>query len=449
MTPTSTRVSEFLPHRILSSELHKFIDQKVLVSGWLHKKRALGSLLFLVLRDRHGLIQIVVEDQLEIEKLKGLHQGTILAITALVRAEPRAQGGAELHEPVITIDVPVSYPSPLEIDKPIDHSPENLNTLFEYRVLNMRNPTEQNIWKVQAGVQDALREYLKAQDFVEFHSPKLLAGSTEGGAEVFKLNYFGQEATLAQSAQFYKQILVGAFERVFEFGSTYRAEPSVTTRHMTEFITLDGEMGFITKLEDIIKLVNNLIYFTCKTIWQTHTKELEGLKATEPVLTERFPVITLQALHELCYTHTGQDFRTEKDPSPFEERWICEYAKQNWGCEAVFITGFPASDMKFYHYRNDTNPEVADRFDLLFRGVEIITGSRREHRYDKLIEQLKAMAGNPEASGYKYYLQAFRHGLPAHGGFGLGLERLTQKIIGLNNVKEATIFPRDTSRLAP
>ncbi len=159
--------------------------------------------------------------------------------------------------------------------------------------------------------------------------------------------------------------------------------------------------------------------------------------------------MTLQELHELCFEKTGQDFRNEKDPSPFEERWICSYSAENLGSEAVFITGFPASEMKFYHYRSESNPSIAQRFDLIFRGVEIITGSQREHRYDKLIEQLKAMGGNPEDSGFQYYLQAFKYGMPAHGGFGLGLERLAQKIIGLGNVKEACIFPRDINRLVP
>lgn len=436
-------------NRILSSQLPQYLDQRVTISGWLHKKRALGNLMFVVIRDRHGLTQVIVEDAAEIQKLDGLYQGSILTITGTVVAEKRSQFGVELHKPVITVTVPVTTPSPVEIDKPIDHRPEVLGNLFEWRVVNMRNMAEQGIWRIQAAVGDAMRSYLKSQDFVEFHSPKILAGSTEGGAEVFKLDYFGQLATLAQSGQFYKQMMVGAFERAFEFGGTYRAEPSMTSRHMTEFITVDVEMGFINGYEDVMAVINNMIVATCESVWQTHERELTALKAVRPVLKEKFPVVPMAQLHELCFKETGNDFRSEKDPNPFEERWICEYAAKNWGCEAVFITEFPASDMKFYHYRNDQNPAVTDRFDLIFRGVEIITGSRREHRYDKLIEQLKAFGGDPENPGFKYYLQAFRFGLPSHGGFGLGLERLTQKIIGLNNVKEACIFPRDTGRLVP
>lgn len=442
-------MSEFQKSRVLSSQLSNFIDQEVTVFGWLHKKRLMGNLVFLVLRDRHGLIQVTIEEPEQAQKLDGLYQGTVLEIRGRVRAESRAQAGVELHVPKITVHVPVPFPSPVEIDKPIDHKPENLNTLFESRILNMRNVVEQGIWRIQAGIGDALRNFLKSQDFVEFHSPKILAGSTEGGAEVFKLDYFGKQATLAQSAQFYKQIMVGGLERVFEFGSTYRAEPSMTTRHLTEFITVDVEMGFITGVQDIMTVINQMLVSVCDEIWKTHERELTALGAQRPLLTGLFPVVPLKELHELCYQETGNDFRAEKDPSPFEERWICQYAAQKWGCEAVFITEFPASDMKFYHTRNAQNQEVADRFDLIFRGVEIITGSCREHRYDVLIDQLKAIGGDPENPAYKYYLQAFKFGMPPHGGFGLGLERLTQKIIGLNNVKEATLFPRDTGRLAP
>ncbi len=435
--------------RVLSSELPKHIGASVSLSGWLYKKRGLGGLVFLILRDRHGLVQVVVEDQGESTKLDGLQLGTVLTVQGMVKVEERAMGGVEIHSPTLHIDVPVTEVMPIEADKPIDHKPDNLDMLFETRVVNMRNITEQGIWKIQAAVGDGLRNYLKSQDFTEFHSPKLLAEATEGGAEVFKLDYFGKTATLAQSAQFYKQIMVGSLERVFEFGATYRAEPSVTTRHMTEFVTVDGEMGFIHSFDDLLELISGMINATVEHVWNTYPKELAALQSTKPVLTTSFPKITLKDLHELCFTETGQDFRVEKDPSPFEERWISDYAAKEWGSEAVFITEFPASAMKFYHYQNETNPEVSERADLIFRGVEIITGSQREHRYDKLVEQLKAIGGDPEHPGFKYYLQAFKYGLPKHAGFGLGLERLTQKIIGLNNVKEATLFPRDTNRLTP
>lgn len=436
-------------NRILSSELKNHIGETVAIAGWLYKKRELGGMTFLIIRDRHGLMQVLDDKSLESEKLKGLYPGTILTIEGVVISESRAAGGVEIHSPKLTVDVPVEFIAPIEVDKPIDHTPENLETLFENKIVNMRNVVEQGIWKIQAATSDAMREYLKSKDFVEFHSPKLLAGSTEGGAEVFKLDYFGKLATLAQSAQFYKQIMVGSLERVFEFGGTYRAEPSLTTRHMTEFITLDVEMGFIDGLADLTGLLSGLINNVAKHIWKQCEKELLALKAERPTLSEKFPEITLKELHELFLKETGKDMRAEKDPTPAEERFISEYSLKHWGSEAVFITEFPASEMKFYHYRSEKNSEVAERADLIFRGVEIVTTSRREHRYHKLVEQLQTMGGNPEETGFKYYLQAFKFGMPSHGGFGLGLERVTQKFIGLNNVKEATAFPRDMNRLAP
>ncbi len=440
---------EFRKQRILSPDLKNHVGQVVTIMGWLYKKREMGGLNFLIIRDRGGLIQALVEDKQEIQKLDGLQIGTVVRVSGKVVEEIRASGGVELHDPILEVEVAVSDVPPIEVDKAIDHNPENFSTLFDNRVLNMRNVTEQGIFKIQSGVADAIREYLKSQDFTEFRSPKLLPGSTEGGAEVFKLDYFGKEATLAQSAQFYKQIMVGAFERAFEFGATYRAEPSMTTRHMTEFTTVDVEMGFIEGVEDLYKLLGKLINYVVEQVWQKYEKELTALKAEQPILTDELPQITMNNLHELYLKETGKDFTNEKDPSPEEERFISEYSAKNWGSEAVLITDFPSSDMKFYHHVSEKNPEVVDRADLIFRGVEIVTVTRREHRYERLIEQLKAIGGNPEHPGFKYYLQAFKYGMPSHGGFGLGLERLTQKIIGLGNVKEATLFPRDTNRLAP
>src|SRR3989344_3412659 len=427
--------------RVLSSQLKTHIGKKVLISGWLYKKRELGGMTFLILRDRHGLIQVLDEKSTEVKKLEGLQNGSILKVEGLVVSDERAPSGVEIHYPEITIDVPVKYVAPVEIDKVIDHTPDNLDTLFENRVVNMRNIIEQGIWKIQSGVADALREYLKSNDFTEFHSPKLLAEATEGGAEVFELKYFDKKATLAQSAQFYKQIMVGAYERVFEIGATYRAEPSMTTRHMSEFITVDVEMGFIDDFADVVNLLSGAINGVVNKVWDKYENELLALKAEKPILKEEFPQITLKDLHELYLKETGEDLRKEKDPTPAEERFISEYSAKNFGSEAIYVTEFPAAHMKFYHHKSEKNPEVADRADLIFRGVEIVTVTRRENRYEKLVEQLKEIGGDPNYPGFKYYLEAFKYGLPAHGGFGLGLERLTQRIIGVNSVKEATLFP--------
>ncbi len=435
--------------RQLTHQLADNVNLTVTIEGWLHKKRLLGGLNFLTLRDRSGIAQIKIEDKDEVEKLRGLQIGTILSVEGLVVTDERAPNGVEVHNPVLTVLVPVTSESPIEIDKPLDHKSENLDTLFEHRVIGLRNLQETAIFKVQAGIKQSLRTFFAENEFTEFNSPKLLPAATEGGAEVFTLDYFGKEATLAQSAQFYKQMMVGVFERAYEMNPTYRAEPSATTRHMTEFIHIDAEMGF-TDFQGLLSMVGDLLSHVTTSIWQTHESELNSWKAQPVVLPEQIPQLALEEIHRLYSEATGQDTRGEKDMRPDEERWITDYAKEHLGSEAVFVTEWPASEMKFYHKKSEANPELAERADLIFRGVEIATISMREHRYDVLVDQLKTIAGgDPEADGFRYYLQAFQYGLPAHGGFGMGLERLTQKIIGLNNIKEATLFPRDLNRLTP
>lgn len=436
--------------RILARDLAKYVNKVVTIKGWLHKKRLLGGLNFITIRERSGLVQTLIEDKSQLEKLRGLQTGTVLALTGKLVEDNRAPGGVELHDVKVEVLVPVRYESPIEIDKPLSHQAENLDTLFNNRVIGLRNIQEANIFKVQAGIKELVRRYLRKKEFVEFNSPKLLPGATEGGAEVFKLDYFGKEATLAQSAQFYKQIMVGVFERAFEINPTYRAELSATTRHLTEFIHIDAEMGFI-EFQDLLSIVGGLLIFVAKNIWKDNKPELVSLNAILPKLPDEvIPQMPLQKIHELYSQATGEKTVGEKDLRPDEERWICEYAKKKLASEAVLVTEWPASDMKFYHRTAENDRNIAERADLIFRGVEIATISMREHRYDVLVKQLKELAGgDPEVDGFKYYLQAFKYGLPPHGGFGLGLERLTQKIIGLSNVKEASLFPRDINRLTP
>ncbi len=436
-------------NRVLSRDVKAHVGKDITLRGWLHKKRLLGGLNFILVRDRSGVAQVVVEDEAEVEKLRGLHIGTVLKVVGQVYEEPRAPSGAEVRQPKIAVEVPVTEEPPIEIDKPLSHKPENLDTLFDNRAIGLRNLQETAIFKIQSKVLEAVDEYLRQHEFTEMNTPKLLAGATEGGAEVFKLNYFGKEATLAQSAQFYKQMMVGVFERVFEINPTYRAEPSATTRHMTEYITIDAEMGFVT-FSELRNLAGGLLHHIVNKVWQDCEAELRMWNATKPLLADPIPSMTMKEIHELYSKEHGQDTTGEADLRPDEERWICGYAKKNLKNEAIFVTEWPISSMKFYHKVNEDNPQVADRSDLLFRGVEIATVPMREHRYEVLIKQLKEMAGgDPEHPGFKYYLQAFKYGLPPHGGWGWGLERTVEKLIGLDNVKEATLFPRDINRLTP
>jgi nondiscriminating aspartyl-tRNA synthetase len=435
--------------RVLSGDLKDHVGKSVHIEGWLHKKRLLGGLTFINVRDRGGLVQVVLNNKDEVEKLRGLQIGTVLAVDGSVVEEQRAPGGAELHDAKLEVLVPVTDEPPIEIDKPLSHKPDNLDTLFDYRVIGLRNLQETAIFKVQAAVTKAIREYCYKEGFTEIRTPKLLAAATEGGAEVFKLDYFGREATLAQSPQFYKQIMVGVFERVFEIAPVYRAEPSATTRHMTEYISVDGEMGFIS-IEELKNFLSGLLNFVSGYIWENNDAELKVLRTTKPELTEEIPSVSMAEIHERYSKATGQNTVGEKDLRPDEERWICEYAHKELKSEAVFVTDWPASEMKFYHKAQAGNAELADRVDLLFRGVEIVTGSMRENDYQVVLQQLKDKAGgNPDDPGFKPLLTAMQYGMPPHGGFGMGLERLTQKFIGLNNVKEATLFPRDINRLTP
>jgi nondiscriminating aspartyl-tRNA synthetase len=435
--------------RTLTKDIKSQIGQTVTLRGWLHKKRLLGGLNFLTIRDRSGVAQALVENKNELEKLRGLQIGTVVAFEGLVVADDRAPGGAEIHDVKINVEVPVTEESPIEIDKPISHKPENLDTLFDNRVIGLRNIQERAIFEVQASVCRALRRHFDEQGFTEMHTPKLLAEATEGGAEVFTLDYFGKVATLAQSPQFYKQMMVGVFERVYEIAPVYRAEPSATTRHMTEFTSIDGEMGFIT-LADLQKFLSGLLNAVVEEVWSVHEPELKRWNATKPVLPAEIPTITMAEIHEKYSKATGENSIGEKDLRPDEERWICEYAKKNLGSEAVFVSEWPASEMKFYHKANEQDPSIADRVDLLFRGVEITTGSMRENRYEVVVAQLQKLAGgDPEDPGFVPLLSAMKYGMPPHGGFGMGLERVTQKLLGFNNVKESTLFPRDMNRLTP
>jgi nondiscriminating aspartyl-tRNA synthetase len=435
--------------RVIIRDLSQHVSEVVEIRGWLHKKRLLGGLNFLTVRDRSGLAQSLVEDKDEVEKLRGLHIGTVVTFKGVVVADERAPGGVELHDVIVTVEVPVTDEPPIEIDKPISHKPENLDSLFEYRVLNLRNIQEQKIFKIRASLVRFIREYLHGQEFVEVDTPKLLAEATEGGAEVFKLDYFGKTATLAQSPQFFKQILVGVFERVFEIGHSYRAEPSATTRHLTELTMLDIEIGFVEDHNEVMDVVSNMAQSVLKRVYTEHADDLRSLNAPELHLPEdgKVPRYTIAEIHELYTKATKVDVIDEKDLTPDEERWIADYARKNHGSDLVYAVNFPSEAGKFYHKFKDDGTVAWG--DLLFRGLELATVPLRENSYDKMVEQMTKAGLDVTHDGFKHYLQAFKYGLPQHGGAGLGIDRFVQKTIGLANVKEATLFPRDINRLDP
>lgn len=435
--------------RTLTSELASNIGKIVTIQGWLHKKRLLGGLNFITLRDRRGLAQTLIVDD-ELEKLRGMQIGTVLSLTGTVVADERAPGGAELHDVQVVVEVPVTEEPPIEVDKPISHQSEHLDTLFEYRVLNIRNLQEQKIFKIRADLTRYIRQFLNDKEFIEIDTPKLLAEPTEGGAEVFKLDYFGKTATLAQSPQFYKQILVGAFERVYEIGHSYRAEPSATTRHLTELTMLDIEMGFVADHDEVLDMVGDMTQYTLKRVYDEHADDLKSLNAPELKLADdgKVPRFTIAEIHEMYSKANNTDTTQEKDLIPDEERWISEYARKQLGTDLVYAIRFPIEASKFYHKLDEQDGTVLWG-DLLFRGLEIATVPLRENNYETMIKQMQNAGLDIEHDGFKYYLQAFKYGLPQHGGCGFGIDRLVQKTIGLANVKEATLFPRDINRLTP
>jgi len=435
--------------RILTNEINTHVGETITIEGWMHKKRLLGGLNFITLRDRRGVAQSLIDNKDEVEKLRGMQIGSVLALTGTVVADERAPGGAELHDVTVEVLVPVTDEPPIEIDKPISHKSENLDTLFDYRVLNIRNLQEQKIFKVRASLTRYLREFLYANEFVEIDTPKLLAEATEGGAEVFKLDYFGKTATLAQSPQFYKQIMVGAFERVFEINHSYRAEPSATTRHLTELTMLDLEMGFVRDHDEVLDTVADMTQTVLRRVYDEHADDLKSLNAPQLFLPEdgKVPRFTIAEIHELYSKANKVDTTEEKDLIPDEERWIAEYARKNHGSDLVYAVDFPAEAGKFYHKFKDDGTVAWG--DLLFRGLEIATVPLRENNYEKMIEQMTSKGLDVTHDGFKHYLQAFKYGLPQHGGCGFGVDRLVQKTLGLNNVKEATLFPRDINRLDP
>lgn len=437
--------------RTLARDVAGHGDQKVTIKGWIHKKRLMGGLNFINVRDRSGLTQVLVEKGEEVEKLRGMQIGTVVEISGTVFKDERAPGGAELHDPEITVLVPVTDEPPIEIDKPISHKSEHLDTLFdpELRPLNLRNLQEQKIFKIRASLTRYIREYLQEREFIEIDTPKLLAEATEGGAEVFELDYFGKTATLAQSPQFYKQIMVGVFERVFEIGHSYRAEPSATTRHLTELTMLDIEMGFVDGHDEVLDLVADMTKEVLTRVYADHADDLKSLNAPELKLSEgQVPRFTIAEIHDMYTKATKTDTTDEKDLIPDEERWIADYARKQLGSDLVYAVRFPAVAGKFYH-KFDHEDGTVMWGDLLFRGLEIATVPLRENSYQKMIDQMTKAGLDVTHEGFKHYLQAFKYGLPQHGGCGFGIDRLVQKTIGLANVKEATLFPRDINRLAP
>lgn len=438
--------------RTLISETVNNIGKSVEVAGWIHLRRDHGKLIFFTLKDRSGFIQVVVNAKVSgkaYEAAKDIRPEFALKIGGIVKKRPENTidksskvGSVELEAHEITIL------SKAEI-LPFDMGGKDLNlelpTLLDHRGLTLRHPKVAAIFKVQETIIDSFRVACKKKDFVEFQSPVIVPQGAEGGSDVFEIKYFDHKAYLSQSPQFYKQIMVGVFERVFTVNKTLRAEPSVTTRHLTEVTTLDVEFGFIDSWLDVMDMAEYVIKFMIDAINSQNSDVLKMYNATFPKVSAKIPRIKLREAQEIIFKRVGRDNRQEPDLQPEDEREICRWSLEEKGSDLVFVTHYPVSKRPFYTFEDPEDPGFTLSFDLIGRGAEWMTGGQRINDYNKLVENAKKKGVDLKKS--EIYLQAFRYGMPSEGGFSFGSERITMHILGLGNVREASLFPRDMERV--
>jgi len=431
--------------RTLTKECPEKIGEKVLIKGWVNNIRSYGKLAFADIRDRSGLIQVVGGSDLGDLKIE-----SVVEIEGTVRSRSEKYFNDKLFTGKIEIEAEKIIVLAKAQDLPFDlHQPDlnlSLPILLDNRALSLRNKKIQDIFKVQATIVETFRSYLTKNDFTEIFIPTIVAGSTEGGSEVFKVDYFDYQAYLAQSPQLYKQVLTSIFERVFTIAHAYRAEPSITTRHLTEYIGLDCEMGFIDSWLDIIKMADGVVKAIFKAVAQKHQDILDEYGVILPKTIENTPMIKLKDALNLIYERTGRDIRNEVDMDPEGEREICRWSLEKFGSDLVFITHFYTKKRAWYSYSDPENPEETLTMDLIGCGVEWISGGQRIHNYDQLQEKIKSRGQDPKDYETPYG-QAFKYGMPPEGGFAIGMERITQNILGLENVRQASLFPRDMERV--
>jgi nondiscriminating aspartyl-tRNA synthetase len=434
--------------RTLIGDLAQHIGKNVTIEGWVDVARNQGKMAFFDFRDRSGLVQGVVFGKPEVlEVAQNLKQEWVVRITGTVNERPEKMrrdvqnGNIELE--ITGIEV-LSEAHALPFDKDAEL---NIDTHFDNLPLTLRLERTRHIFSVQATIVNTFRNALTSEGFTEFQAPVLVGGDAEGGAAVFKIeDYYGKEAYLATSGQLYKQIMIGPFERSMTVAKTFRAEKSATTRHLAELTQLEFEMGFVQDHTDVMKMLEKVIRTIATTVAEKHAVALKFLGAEPALLPEgSFPTFTLLEAQEIIEKEFGGKAVGELDLEPEHERQICAYAKEKLGSDFVFITHFPTKKRAFYTFADPANPERSLSFDLLFRGLEINSGSQRIHNYDELVEKMKARKMDPEK--FSFYLQAFKYGMPPHGGCSTGLERLTMKMLDLSNVKEASAFPRDMNRI--
>jgi len=430
--------------RTLARDVGKHIGSQVMVKGWVHTLRAMGKLNFIVVRDRTGLVQTKIRGFEDPEDR--LKEEAAIKLIGNVVEDERAPEGFEVDiETLEIISSPVDT-LPIQINRSKDQIGTRLETLLTHRSLSLRNPEIGSVFKIRAEIIWAFREYLKSQGFLEVQTPKIVAAGTEGGTALFPVQYFEQKAFLAQSPQFYKQMLVGAgYERVHEVGAAYRAEEHNTTRHLNEYISLDYEMGFIEDFREITAVETEMLRFLFDHIATSCKRELEMYEVEVPKVPAEIPHLKLEEGASILKEHFDKGVDGDLDPEG--EQMLCQYAKENLDSDFVFLTHYPTEKRPMYAYPCDDDPKLTNSFDLLYNGLEITTGGQRIHDYDQLVQSIEGRG--LKAEDFEFYLEIFKFGMPPHGGLAIGAERLTTQLLGLPNVREASFFPRDRTRIVP
>lgn len=429
--------------RTLTKNTISKVGETVLLKGWVQTRRDHGKIVFLDIADRSGVIQTIATS----DKVPELHEGCFVEIVGKVKERPEklvnskiATGKIELEVESIKV-VATSETYPFDMTKP--ELDLELPTLLDYRSLTLRHPKIKSVFKVQESVLEGFRNAAKELDCTEIIVPTISASATEGGAEVFRVDYFGFPAYMIQSPQLYKQMLVPVFERVFTIAKAYRAEPSVTTRHLTESTQMDCEFGFC-EFPELLDYVEFVAISMVKHVEEKNKEILEDFKVAKIAYGE-IPRLRMREAQEIIFKEFGRDVRAEKDLNPQDEVDICKWALEKYGSDFVTVTHYPTKKRAFYTKPDPKDPEFSLSYDLLFRGVEMLSGSQRINDYDELVSEIKAREMDPK--NFEMYLMAFKYGMPPEGGFSFGLERLTKNILSLENIRQATLYPRDMERV--
>lgn len=422
----------------------EYEGKEIRMNGAVHTIRHMGEVAFVILRKSRGLVQCVYEAGGTDFDIRDLKEESAVEVMGVVKAEERAPQGFEIRLKEIRVLSQPAEPLPLAVSKWKLNT--SLETKLSLRPISLRNVRERAKFKIQEGIVRGFRDYLLSQGFTEIRTPKIVARGAEGGSNVFKLEYFNKKAEMGQSPQFYKQTMVGVYDRVFEAAPVFRAEKHNTTRHLNEYTSLDFEMGYIDSFRDVMDMETGMLQYVMRLLEQEYKKELDMLGVTLPEV-GRIPAVRFDQAKELVSRKYDRKIRNPYDLEPEEELLIGRYFKEEYGSDFVFVTHYPSKKRPFYAMDDPEDPKFTLSFDLMFRGLEVTTGGQRIHDYREITDKMEKRGMDPE--DIASYLMIFKYGMPPHGGLGIGLERLTMRLLDEQNVREASMFPRDVTRLEP